>query len=81
MRDIFDDKTINITFEMTAGDVENWDSMGHIRLVLAVENTFNIKFATPEISQFNNVGELVNLIEKKLSKQTSPSGSTPDANL
>ena len=52
---------------MTAAEVENWDSMGHIRLVLAVEEAFKIKFATPEISNFANVGDLVDLIEKKMS--------------
>lgn len=67
MRDIFDDESINATRQMTAAEVENWDSMGHIRLVLAVEEAFKIKFATPEISSFANVGDLVNLIKKKIS--------------
>ena len=67
MRDIFDDESINATRQMTAAEVENWDSMGHIRLVLAVEEAFKIKLATPEISSFANVGDLVNLIKKKIS--------------
>lgn len=67
LRDIFDDDTINASRDTIAADVENWDSMGHIRLVLAVEESFDVKFATPEISSFKNVGDLVDLIEKKLS--------------
>ena len=67
MREIFDDESLNATCQMTAAEVESWDSMGHIRLVLAVEESFKIKFATPEISSFANVGDLVDLIEKKIS--------------
>jgi acyl carrier protein len=51
---------------MTAKEVAEWDSLGHIRLMVAIEQAFGIKFSTSEISNLANVGELVAVIEKKL---------------
>jgi len=50
---------------MTAADVEGWDSMGNVRLFLAIEQEFGLRFAASEIGAIKNVGELVAAIERK----------------
>lgn len=47
-RDIFDDDSISVTPELSAKDVDGWDSLTHIRLMLTVEKAFKIKFSTSE---------------------------------
>lgn len=64
-REVFDDDTIEIRSDMTAADIEDWDSLAHVELVVAVEKTFNIKFTTQEIKGLKNVGDFMNLINKK----------------
>ena len=51
---------------MTAGDVKGWDSLTHIRLILAVEKKFGVKFRTSEVSSFRNVGDLAEMVRAKL---------------
>lgn len=67
-RDTFDEPDLVLTPELSAKDVETWDSISHIRLIVAIEQAFRIKFGTREIDGLNNVGELAALIETKLSK-------------
>jgi acyl carrier protein len=62
---VFDDDSLQIRPHMTAADVENWDSLSHIDLIIAIEREFKIKFTTGEVTGLKNVGELVSLIEKK----------------
>lgn len=50
---------------MTAGDVENWDSLTHIDLITAVEREFRVKLTTSEVMSLKNVGDLMSLIQKK----------------
>jgi acyl carrier protein len=50
---------------MTADDVENWDSLTHINLIVAIEHEFQIKFTTREIAGLQNVGELMDLVLRK----------------
>ncbi|HKX43776.1 MAG TPA: acyl carrier protein [Burkholderiaceae bacterium] len=64
-RDVFDDDTIVVTPELTADDVDEWDSLSHIRLVLAVEKKFGLKFSAAEVGRLKNVGEFVALIDSK----------------
>jgi len=52
---------------LTANDVDGWDSLTHIRLLVTIERRFNIKFALPEVRGLGNVGELVDLIGTKTS--------------
>lgn len=66
LRDVFDDDDIAITAATTAKDVEGWDSLNHVNLVVAVEKTFGIKFTTKEVTTIANVGEFVQLIQRKL---------------
>lgn len=64
-REVFDEDDLKLTPEMTADDVDGWDSLSHIRLVLAVSKSFGVKFSASEIGGLKNVGELVELIQKK----------------
>jgi acyl carrier protein len=66
-RDLFDDPTIELTPGTTANDIEEWDSMNHITLVVEAEQRFGIKFQTAELEELKNVGEFVDVISKKLS--------------
>lgn len=65
-REVFDDDTIEIHDAMTAKDVEEWDSLNHINLIVAVERAFRVKFTTKEVSALANVGEFITLIGSKL---------------
>jgi acyl carrier protein len=64
-RDVFDEDELSLTPETTADDVDGWDSLTHIRLVLAVSKAFGVKFSASEIGNLKNVGEFAALIEKK----------------
>jgi len=55
-----------LTNETTADDVEEWDSLSHVQLVVALEKAFNIKFTSREILSWDNVGDLIDCIGKKL---------------
>jgi acyl carrier protein len=63
---VFDDDNLVIFPEMTANDVEEWDSMMHINLMVACEREFGVKFAIAEIAELPNVGALEALIISKL---------------
>ena len=64
--DVFDDEALVITDETNAEQIEDWDSLSHIRLVVAIEKHFAIKFAFGELQDLKNVGEMVELIKEKL---------------
>jgi acyl carrier protein len=65
-REVFDDESIVITPETTAADIDGWDSLEHINLIVAVEREFDVKFRTGEITGLKNVGEFEALLTKKL---------------
>lgn len=65
-RDIFDDEDLVITMETTAEDIDDWDSLTHMQLILEIEEEFSIKFTTDEIKSAKNVGEFIGYIESKL---------------
>lgn len=65
MVDVFDVDDVEITRATTAEDVEEWDSLSHVRLVVAVERKFGFKFKNSEIEGLKSVGDLVDLIEAK----------------
>lgn len=67
-QEVFDDETLEIRPEMTADDVDGWDSLSHVNLVVAVERSFKIRFGFGETHILKNVGDLLALIEKKLPK-------------
>ena len=64
-REVFDNDASVVAPAMTAAEVEEWDSLSHIRLMVAIEQDFGIRFSTAEISSFKNVGELARCIEGK----------------
>lgn len=65
-RDVFDDDSIVVCDTTTADDIEDWDSLEHINLVVAVEKKFGIKFNMGEVNNFKNVGEMVDAILLKI---------------
>lgn len=65
-RKVFEDDGLIPAADMTAQDVELWDSMRHIRMVLAVEKALGVHFSTDEIAGLENVGALVRLTQRKL---------------
>ena len=65
-QDVFDDEEITVNDETTADDIEDWDSLEHINLIVAVEKKFNIKFNMGEVNKFKNVGEMVDAIIAKM---------------
>lgn len=65
-RDVFDDDSIVITENTTANDIEDWDSLEHITLIGAVEKTFKMRFKMKEVSTMKNVGEMAEIILKRI---------------
>lgn len=64
-RDVLDDEKLILSDETTANDVEDWDSLSHIQLVVAIEKQFNMKFSAKEILSWKNVGDMVDRILSK----------------
>jgi acyl carrier protein len=67
MVDVFDNDELQVDESTTAEDVEEWDSLSHIRLIVAVERKFGVKFKNSEIESLKNVGDLAKLVTAKLS--------------
>ena len=65
-REVFDDNEISLTPETTADDIEGWDSLSHVNLIIAVEMKFDIEFSQKEIRSFSNVGEMATCVESKI---------------
>jgi acyl carrier protein len=69
-RRVFGDDQLAITETTAASDIEGWDSLAHLNLVIALEKQFGIKFATAEISRLradnSNVGTLIGLLNRKV---------------
>jgi acyl carrier protein len=65
--DVFDDDEIVLTPDLMAGDVDGWDSLKHVRLILSIERAFSIRFAASEVGRLKNVGDLASLIQSKVS--------------
>lgn len=63
-RNVFDDDEIVLTDSTTADDIEDWDSLEQINLLVAIEKRFNIKFRLADVSHLENVGAMVDLVAK-----------------
>lgn len=63
---VFEDDEIEISNDTTADDIDAWDSLTHVQLIVAVEKEFGLKFSTVEVMKLKNVGDFIALIEKKL---------------
>lgn len=67
--DVLENSSIRLTEETTAKDVEEWDSLTHIQLILAIEKHFQFRFTSQEIMGWKNVGAMCHSIEQKLSQK------------
>lgn len=63
VRDELDDDAIVLTSDTKASDVDGWDSLAHVRIVIAIESEFGLRFDTSDITSLKNVGDLVRLVE------------------
>lgn len=67
-RNVFDDDALVIALETTAQDIEAWDSVQHVTLMMEVEDAFKVRLSTSEMAYLKNVGDLVELIDRKKKK-------------
>ena len=68
--DVFDDDAIVLRPDLSAKDIADWDSLTHIRLLFTIEREFGIKFTTTEVGEMKNVGELIALIQAKVTSSS-----------
>ncbi len=66
-RMVFADESITVYDDTTADDIEDWDSLEHINLIVAIEKKFGFKFELGEVRKMKNVGEMADTIEKHIS--------------
>lgn len=64
--EIFEDESIELRDDLVAADVEDWDSLNHIKLVVAIERAFGVKFKNREIASWENVGDMKRAIASRL---------------
>ena len=64
--DQLENENIILNRASTADDIEEWDSLTHIQLIVAIEKHFKVRFTSAEIQNFNNVGEMCDALEKKI---------------
>ena len=69
LRDVFLDDELEITNETTAGEVDGWDSLSHVTVILKTEQAFGVRFRLSEVAELENVGQLVALVERELSNK------------
>ena len=65
-QDVFDDEDIHVEESTTSADIEDWDSLEHINLVVAVEKAFGIKFNMGEVNTMKDVGAMVDIILSRI---------------
>ena len=66
IRELFDDYSGPVTPALSARDVERWDSLGHIQLMVMVEKVFGIRFDLDEVRKLPNLGELITMIRTRI---------------
>lgn len=64
--EVFDDDDIKISPQMTANDIDGWDSLSHVNLIVTIETKFNFRFSQKELLTFKNIGDLLNSIQSKI---------------
>ena len=64
-REVFNDNSIELRDDMTAADVENWDSLTHMLMITKVEEDLGIKFKLKELNKLKQVGDIISLVEEK----------------
>lgn len=65
-REVLDAPDLKLTDELSAKDLENWDSLNHITLVMCIEESFEVKFSTREVMGWQNVGEMLDTLVSKV---------------
>ncbi|WP_254602050.1 acyl carrier protein [Sphingomonas bacterium] len=66
MEDVFDEDDLEYSDDLSADEIEEWDSLSHVRFIAATEKAFGVRFSTGEIEGFKNSGELVDALAAKL---------------
>jgi len=64
-QEVFEDEDLDVRAQTSARDIDDWDSLMHVNLILAVESRFDVRFTSTEVAALKDVGELVELVEKK----------------
>ena len=67
-RDVFDDEELMISDSTNSDDIEDWDSLEHISLIISMEKEFGLKFDIKEVNKLENVGQMVDMIRDKLNE-------------
>ena len=67
-QEVFDDDELTVDRVTTADDVEGWDSLMHVTLLVNMEKAFGVRFTSSEVASLKNVGELVDLIDHRLAR-------------
>ena len=65
-RDVFDNEEITVSATTSANDIEEWDSLTNIQLIVSIEHEFGVKFDSEEMTSWDNVGEMAASIESKI---------------
>ena len=65
-RDVFDDEELTISDQTNSDEIDEWDSLEHISLIISMEKEFSIKFDIKEVNKLENVGEMIDLIVRKM---------------
>lgn len=61
-KDVLEDEDIELSYNTTSNDIEGWDSLNHIVLIVEIEKKFNFKFKLEEMQSFKNIGEICDII-------------------
>ena len=67
IKETLSDDSLMIKYETSATDIEQWDSLTHLQMIAAIEKKFKIRFALGELQDLQNVGDMIQLIQAKLS--------------
>ncbi len=67
-QDVFEDDRIEISDETTAKDIDEWDSLTHVILVVAIEKEFGLRLNAAEVGKIENVGAMIDILEKRATK-------------
>ncbi|MBR3642413.1 MAG: acyl carrier protein [Lachnospiraceae bacterium] len=65
-RDVFDDEELTISDQTNSDEIDEWDSLEHISLIISMEKEFSMKFDIKEVNKLENVGEMIDLIVRKM---------------
>lgn len=70
LADVLDNESLQLTESTTAEQVEDWDSINQVKLLIGLENELNFRFSAQEVEGLKNVGALIDLVQRKLSAET-----------